>query len=76
MSHAIIEIRPHRGGWQSFEGPGVGPFWKGKDAKQNAIDYATQRCKMRRVEIRVLDAAGNIEERIQFDDSGRRVSDG
>lgn len=75
MADPVIEIRAHRGGWQAFEGPGVGPYWTGPDAKAKALDYALQRCKMRRVEIHVLDAAGNIEERIPLDDSARRVSD-
>ena len=36
----IIEIRPFKGGWQCYEGPGVGPYWIGESAKDDAIDYA------------------------------------
>ena len=44
----IIEIRPYRGGWQCFEGPGVEPYWTGESAKQSAIDYAKARAKLGR----------------------------
>jgi len=30
----IIEIRPHRGGWQCFAGPGVQPYWTGEHQKR------------------------------------------
>ncbi len=33
----IIEIRPFRGGWQCFEGPGVQPSWTGEHAEEDAI---------------------------------------
>jgi len=33
----IIEIRPYRGGWQCFEGLGVGPHWIGEGAKEDAM---------------------------------------
>jgi hypothetical protein len=36
-SRTVIEIRPFKGGWQCYEGPGVGPYWIGDDAKQSAI---------------------------------------
>ena len=62
----IIEIRPYRGGWQCFEAPGVQPYWKGKDAKQSAIDYAKARSKYGRGEIRVLNADASIEQVIAF----------
>ena len=56
----IIEIRPFRGGWQCFEGPGVQPYWTGEHAKKDAIGYATARAKFERGEIRLLDnAPGN-----------------
>lgn len=66
MPAAVIEIRPHRRGWQSFEGPGVGPFWLGEDAKQQAIDYAIHRMRSQAGEIHVLDAAGQVERVISF----------
>ena len=62
----IIEIRPYRGGWQCVEAPGVQPFWKGKDAKQSAIDYAKARAKYGHGEIRVLNSNGTIEQVIEF----------
>ena len=53
----IIEIRPHRGGWQAFEAPGVQPYYTGANAKEYAISYARGRTAMRRGEIRVLNSA-------------------
>ena len=67
----IIEIRPFRGGWQCFEGPGVGPYWIGDDAKQSAIDYAKERPKHGHGEIRVLNADGSIKDVIRLDGSTR-----
>jgi Uncharacterized protein conserved in bacteria (DUF2188) len=64
--HTVIEIRPFRGGWQCFEGPGVEPYWTGESAKQSAIDYAKARAKFGRGEIRVLKQDGSIEETIPF----------
>jgi len=65
----IIEIRPFRGGWQCYEGPGVGPYWTGDTAKEDAISYATARAKFGRGEIRVLKPDGSIEEVIAFNQS-------
>ena len=62
----IIEIRPYRGGWQCFEGPGVGPYWTGESAKQSAIDYAQARAKFGHGHIRVLNSTGDIEKVISF----------
>src|SRR5437899_3144432 len=50
----IIEIWPYRGGWQCFEGLGVGPYWIGEGAKEDAIGYAKARAKFGRGEIPVL----------------------
>ena len=63
----VIEIRPFRGGWQCYEGPGVQPCWTGEHAKEDAIGYATARAKFGRGEIRVLDNAGEVERVISFD---------
>jgi hypothetical protein len=63
----VIEIRPFKGGWQCYEGPGVGPYWIGDTAKEDAIGYATARAKFGRGEIRVLDNAGQMERVISFD---------
>ena len=68
----IIEIRPYRGGWQCYEGPGVGPYWTGEHAKEDAIGYATARAKFGHGEIRVLDAAGSVKSTIPFDESNPR----
>jgi hypothetical protein len=65
----VIEIRPFKGGWQCYEGPGVGPYWTGEHAKEDAIGYATARAKFGRGEIRVLDNAGDVERVISFDHS-------
>jgi hypothetical protein len=60
QSLTVIEIRPHRGGWQCFEGLGVGPYWIGDNAKQSALDYAKARAKFGHGEIRVLKQDGSI----------------
>jgi hypothetical protein len=59
--HTIIEIRPYRGGWQCFEGPGVEPYWTGESAKEDAIGYATARAKFARGEIRGLNHDGTVQ---------------
>jgi hypothetical protein len=53
QSTTITEIRPFRGGWQCFEGPGVEPYWTAENAKQRAIDYAKALAKFVHGEIRV-----------------------
>ena len=67
----IIEIRPFKGGWQCYEGPGVGPYWLGDTAKQSATDYAKARAKFGRCEIRVLNKAGDVAQTFRFDDQRR-----
>jgi len=57
----IIEIRPFKGGWQCYEGPGVGPYWTSNSAKQSAINYAKARAKFGKAEIRVLKQDGSVE---------------
>jgi len=36
QSVTVIEIRPFKGGWQCYEGPGVQPYWTGETAKEDA----------------------------------------
>jgi hypothetical protein len=60
----VIEIRPFRGGWQCWEAEGVEPFWRGSEAQEQAISYATARAKLETCEIRVLDAEGKITRMI------------
>jgi hypothetical protein len=67
----VIEIRPFRGGWQCYEGPGVQPYWTGDAAKEDAIGYASVRAKFGRGEIRVLATAGKVERVIPFDQTGK-----
>ena len=62
----IFEIRPHRGGWQCIEAPGVKPYFTEGNAKQQAIDYAKSRTAHRHGEIRVFNAAGELEQAIPF----------
>ncbi len=69
----IIEIRPYRGGWQCFEAPGVGPFWTGNGAREDAISYAKGRAKFGRGEIRVLNADRTFERIIPFDKSSAKL---
>jgi len=63
QSVTVIEIRPFKGGWQCYEGPGVQPYWIGDRAKEDAIGYATARAKFGRSEIRVLDNACEVKYR-------------
>ena len=65
----VIEIRPFRGGWQCYEGPGVQPYWTGENAKEDAIGYATARAKFGRGEIRVLSHDGKVETIIPLNKS-------
>ena len=69
QSVTVIEIRPFKGGWQCYEGPGVQPYWTGDTAKEDAIGYATARAKSGRREISVLDNACEMERLIWFDQS-------
>lgn len=68
----IFLVRPHRRGWQCVEAPGVEPYWSGEDARRSAIHYAKSRTAHRFGEIRVMDAAGGIEEVIPFDERARK----
>ena len=71
QSQTIFEIRPYRGGWQCFEGLGVGPHWIGEGAKEDAIGYAKARAKFGRGEIRVLSQDGSLESVIDFNQNNR-----
>jgi hypothetical protein len=66
----IIEIRPHRNGWQVYESAGVQPVFLNQE---DAIDYARDRACFRSGEIRVLDSAGNIERTIAFSEADRKL---
>jgi hypothetical protein len=66
----VIEIKPHRWGWRVFEAPGVEPVFAQKD---QAIGYAETRACLQRGEIRVLDASGNIERAIAFNETDRKL---
>jgi len=63
-----IEIRPHKGGWCCFEGPGVGPFWHGETAKNDALHYAKERARTEGAEIRLFEEAGEVADRLRFKD--------
>jgi hypothetical protein len=52
-------------GWKVFESPDVEPVFL---EKRQAIDYAQTRACFRSGEIRILDASGNIERTIAFND--------
>jgi uncharacterized protein DUF2188 len=64
----IIEIRSHFGGWKVFEAQGVEPYFS---ERQQAIDYAESRTALRRGEIRIVNADGEIEETIPFDERSK-----
>ena len=66
----IVEITPHRWGWKVSEAPGVEPVFPSKD---DAISYATARARFRTGQIRVLDASGNVERAITFNESDRKL---
>ena len=57
-----IELRPYRAGWKVFEAPGVEPFFVGKDAKIQALDYAKHRQRSNCRPIRILDDSGALLE--------------
>ena len=66
----IIKVKPYPGGgWQVFAEPGVAPFWTGNRAKESAVEYAMEKCKKHRGEIRLVNENGEVEETIPFDDS-------
>ena len=60
----------HRIGWKVFEALGVEPVFREKD---QAIGYAETRACFRKGEIRVLDATGNIERTIAFNEADRKL---
>ena len=66
----LIEIRPHRWGWEVFEAPGVEPVFP---EKRQAINYAQNHASFRSGEIRILDSSGNIERIIAFNETDRRL---
>jgi len=66
----IIEVKPWRNGWKVFEAPGVEPVFLIRD---QALNYAKGRASFRSGEIRLLDAAGKVEETIGFNDAERRL---
>jgi hypothetical protein len=66
----IIEIRPHFGGWKVFETQGVEPYFS---ERKQAIHYAESRTSLRRGEIRIVNALGEIEETIAFDERSERA---
>jgi hypothetical protein len=49
----VIEIKPHRNGWNVFEAPGVEPVFP---EKRQAINYAQNRASFGSGEIRVLES--------------------
>jgi hypothetical protein len=66
----VIEIKPHRWGWKVFEAPGVEPVFP---EKHQAINYAQGRACFRSGEIRILDASGNAERVIPFNEADRKL---
>jgi hypothetical protein len=66
----VIKVRPRKWGWEVFEAPGVQPVFP---EKRQAIDYAETRACFRFGEIRVLDATGNLERTIVFNEADRKL---
>ena len=66
----LIEVRPHRWGWQVYEAPGVQPVFL---SQEQAIDYATCRACVRSGEIRILKSNGAVERVIEFDETDPKL---
>ena len=66
----VIKVRPRKWGWEVLEAPGVQPVFP---EKRQAVDYAETRACFRCGEIRVLDATGNIERTIAFNELNRKL---
>ncbi len=66
----VIEVKPHPWGWKVFEMPGVEPVFTDQGS---AIGYATQRGGFSAIEVRVMDATGNVTQTIPADGTGRRL---
>jgi hypothetical protein len=66
----VIEIRPFRNAWKSYEGRGVEPVFS---TKEEAISYAQVRACFRSGEIKILDSSGRIERVIAFNDTERKM---
>lgn len=69
MGKTVIEVKPFRDGWQSFEAPGVAPYFGDRD---QAIRYAETRIQFQSGEIRIFNDNG-LEEIRSFNDRGRRL---
>jgi hypothetical protein len=67
----IIEIRPFKGGWQCFEGPGVGAVLDRRHGKRGRNQLRHCAREIGRGEIRVLNADGSIKDVIRLDGSTR-----
>jgi hypothetical protein len=67
----VVEIRLFRRGWQCFEAEGVAPYWRGEQAKKDAIGYATARARFGRCEIWVLNNAGEVIETVRLDEHAK-----
>ena len=70
LAMTLIEVRPHRWGWQVYEAPGVQPVFL---SQEQAIDYATCRACFRCGEIRILKSNGTVERVIVFDETDRKL---
>jgi len=66
----VIEIKLHPWGWKVFKSSGVEPVFPQKD---QAIGYAETRACFRSGEIRVLDANGQLERTIAFNETDRKL---
>lgn len=67
VSSTDFVIRPHRRGWQCVEAAGVQPYFTERDGKRQALAYAQNRTAHRVGEIRIINAAGELEETICYD---------
>jgi hypothetical protein len=65
QAQTIIEIRPFRGGWQCFEGPGVEPYCTG-ECEAKCYRFCKSAREVWGKEIRVLRPGGSVERMIDF----------
>jgi hypothetical protein len=70
LAMTVIEVKHRKWGWCVFESPCVEPVFL---QREQAIGYAQERGRFRTGEIRILDASGNVERIIAFDETGRRL---
>jgi hypothetical protein len=70
MANTLIQVKPHRNAWKVFEGAGVEPVFL---QERQALDYAESRACFRSGEIHLINAKGEIERIVVFNEAHRRL---